>query len=403
MSDASIHHYWTVTIRTVKRLDAGLAARSRFAFLTLGTIVSLALVACFLAARWNVLLTDPEPVFEWYRGLNFVQQCEDPWAPGVDPSLRARLLPPLFAKALGLKGYAVFAIAWVGAVVLVFQTLRWAEVALKSRLAALAFAVCVSTTSAVVVPMHWLGINDAWVWLGLLAVVFARASWTVPLACLLCPWIDERFLFALPLAVWCRTRLDGTGFWKRAIRTGTWLVPFLVLRIILHATTDEGASAHYLAVAYAEMSLARNWAPLGWWMGLRAVWVLAVIALIDAAHKRCAVRELAFVMAAVGVTTFLAHDYSRSVALLLPWIALGAVRWRCRHGRTRVHRGRQPGDSRHACRGAYGRSDSSSAPGIVEALLTSKGASGLSPTSTWSMGPARPIRVGKRQKPAAQN
>jgi hypothetical protein len=332
VDNRTIINSWKALINALAREDVRIATWSRARFLVSGTILTLMLAAFFLSPRWVKLLSDPTPIFEWYRGMGFLLQCANPWRTDVEPALRARLLLPLIAHAVGLKGYSVFAIGWAGIIVLVLQTLRWTEGAMHSRLAAIAFAICMGTTSVVMVPMHWLGINDAWVWLGLLAVVFARASWAVPLACLLCPWVDERFVIGLPLAVWARARLDGSSFWKRMLIAVAWLVPFFVLRVFMHVTTDDGTSGQFLAAALRDISMVGHRAPLGWWMGLRAVWVLVAIALIDAVFVRCALWELTLVVGTVGISTFLAHDYSRSVAIVLPLLALGAVRFHQHHG-----------------------------------------------------------------------
>jgi hypothetical protein len=118
-----------------------------------------------------------------------------------------RVLPPLVCHHTGLTAKAPLAVPLIGVLVLP----SYVAVFLRRRETNARFVfggtLLVTTTSAVLVPLHWFGMNDAWVWLGLLAVAFGRSSWAIPLACVLCPWIDERFIIGFPLA-WCVRCLD---------------------------------------------------------------------------------------------------------------------------------------------------------------------------------------------------
>ena len=186
-----------------------------------------------------------------------------------------RLLPPLLAHALHLPGMTPLVLPWLG----LLAAACYVATLLRRRLNDARFVfggtLLFATTSAVLVPVSWLGMNDPWVWLGLLAVAFGRAAWAAPLACLLCPWIDERFIIGFPLA-WLIARLDrGEHLFGRPVLTALWLLPYAAVRLTL-ARHDPATSE--ITSAFIHQHVTQNirllpLVPLGWWMGLRIAWV----------------------------------------------------------------------------------------------------------------------------------
>src|SRR5207244_6040546 len=80
------------------------------------------------------------------------------------------------------------------------RSFSWSECAMMSLIAGASAWFFVST--------GWLGYYDAWLGLGLLAVGFSRRPWVAGVACVLTPWVDERFVLGFPLALlvrWIRT------------------------------------------------------------------------------------------------------------------------------------------------------------------------------------------------------
>lgn len=296
-------------------------------FLTGGTVLVLVLVLFFFSPRWYVLRVPDPRTFQWSRGMQLLKQCDDPFRTDIEPSLHWRLLPPLVAHALGLKGMQPFGLSWLGVIAFVISILHYGERWLKSRMSALALTTIISSTSAVLVPLGWLGINDPWVWLGLLVVTLSRERWPGWIACLLCPWVDERFIIGLPLAVWCRERLRGdAGFLRELSMISLWLLPYIGIRGGWWVVQGgDSTSAQFLENGASEFLQSLSLAPLGWWLGMRAGFALGVLAIIHAVWARCLMRELALVLATAGVCVFLAHDLSRSIAIIMPWIVMGAV------------------------------------------------------------------------------
>jgi hypothetical protein len=283
----------------------------------------LLLSILFFAPRlW--LMRDYVPgSFQWDRGHTYLQQCEQPFRRDIEPAMQWRLLPPVVAHYLGLRGRAALGLPWAG----VLALLGYVAVLHARRLPDARFVfggtLLVATTSAVLVPVGWLGINDAWVWLGLLAVAFGRAGWAAPVACLLCPWIDERFVIGLPLA-WIVRCLDGNAsFFSRDLLAACWLLPYIGLRIAFGGNpATNSAASHFLGTQWHSILVFVPMAPIGWWMGLRAGWA----GLVYAAYAPAAGRRLlaGLVLAAtLGASLFLASDISRSAAIVLPAMVLG--------------------------------------------------------------------------------
>ena len=288
------------------------------------TAVSLVLSVMFFAPRLWLMHHYVKGSFQWDRAQTFLQQCEKPLRRDIEPAMQWRLLPPLTCHALGLPGNTPLALPWLGIV----AATAYAAVLFRRRLDDWRFVaggtLLFATTSAVLVPVGWLGMNDAWVWLGLLAVAFGRARWAAPLACLLCPWIDERFIIGFPLA-WlvCRFERD-TGWNWPATRDALWLLPYAALRLWMARQDDVAneATHQFLADHLRQTVLLVPLVPLGWWMGLRAGW-LAVAYAGWTAPPGLRLLGTITLAATAGISVVLAADLSRSIAIIMPAVFLG--------------------------------------------------------------------------------
>ena len=295
----------------------------------------LALSVVFFAPRLWLMRQYVPGSFQWDRAHAFLLQCQEPLRRDIEPAMQWRLLPPLVAHGLHLPGKTPLLLPWLGLI----AATTYAAVLFRRRLDDWRFVaggtLLFATTSAVLVPVGWLGINDAWVWLGLLAVAFSRGRWAVPLACLLCPWIDERFLIGFPLA-WLVARHERDRGWSwPATREALWLLPYVAIRLLLPRveTTAAGSASQFLDYQLRHASVLLPLAPLGWWMGLRAAWVAVGYAAWQTPPGR---RLLGFVtlLATLGVTFLLASDLSRSIAILMPVVFLGCFTYARRHPQT---------------------------------------------------------------------
>lgn len=169
------------------------------------------LVFCFSPSwgAFHVWSRVPEmgALIEVRRGVSVLEQVAQPGAPLVDPIHRAiqwRLLFPLLARTLNLPSPLLFSLAHLGCLVVlgyIVAVLRrrgmaWRDTALATLVAGAASWFFTST--------GWLGYFDSWLALALLIVAFAQHRWAVWAACVWAPWVDERFVVALPLALVCR-------------------------------------------------------------------------------------------------------------------------------------------------------------------------------------------------------
>ena len=292
------------------------------------TAACLGLSVTFFAPRLWLMRHYVKGSFQWDRAHTFLAQCEEPLRRDIEPAMQWRLLPPLVCHALRLPGNTPLALPWLG----IIAATTYGAGLFRRRLDDWRFVaggtLLFATTSAVLVPVGWLGMNDAWVWLGLLVVAFGRAAWAVPIACLLCPWIDERFIIGFPLAwlVGCHDR--GTGWSWPATRAALWLLPYVALRLWL-ARHDEAASKathEFLSYQFQTARLLVPLAPLGWWMGLRSAWLAVAYAGWTTAPGGRLLGG-ATLLATVGLCFILASDLSRSIAIIMPVVFLGCFEY----------------------------------------------------------------------------
>jgi hypothetical protein len=294
--------------------------------LLLSPTIALGALACSLVAfaprLW--LIARPNRIsLEWDRAHTFLLQAADPFRSDIEIVMRWRILPALVAHEAGLRGDAPLVIPWIG--LAAFMT--YVAVVLVRRSGDWRFgfggALLVATTSAVVCPGTLLGYNDAWVWLGL-TVLAVEDSLIPPLvACLICPWVDERFVVGAPLA-WVAGRLSrGQPLLSRdLIPPACALVVYGLLRLGLSAAFQvhtEGAHLHRMAFGWRQKF---RFAPMGWWMGLRAAWI--PLGLYFAWTPRPRVAGALFAATALA-TIALTEDQSRSAAVVIPVVVLGLL------------------------------------------------------------------------------
>ena len=155
---------------------------------------------------------------------------------------------------------------------------------------------------------------------------------------LLAPWVDERFIIALPLVLGVRLlREDPPRGW-RAIGSATaalaaGVAPYLLIRLGVEWFGLRNTSRDYwngsgLHAATAGQLVA------GAWQGLRAGWV-AVAAFFLLGSSRAGIPERIAaglgVLAAFAANLLVAQDLSRSASVMLPvliaGVLLGAKAW----------------------------------------------------------------------------
>ncbi|NJK92739.1 MAG: hypothetical protein HC904_13495 [Blastochloris sp.] len=266
--------------------------------------------------------------FQWDRGLAFLHQIKDPWGADIEPALRWRILPALVARLLSLEETALIVLPWLGVCAFLFHI---QHALLRSGFDRLPTAFCVSifaSSSSVLVPLHWWGMNDAWAWLGLSLVSLGRSPITLIFAGLLTPWVDERFIIALPLALAARHFIQGKLTKTEFISCLSG--PLIYLGLRLWSITLGGPQDASTTFVTGALGMAKIWipfAPLGWWMAWRMAWFFPILALYACWQEKPGkfFQGLGLLLTTAIIMIPLAADLSRSAALILPTILAGMI------------------------------------------------------------------------------
>lgn len=294
-----------------------------------------AILVLFFSPPWSIFRAwsrAPEMGFliEVRRGASVVEQVHHLGAPPQDllqGAIQWRLLFPALARGLSLSPAVLFSLAPLGVLLVLFVLvgvlrragISWAQTAMG--------AIVFGAGSWYFVSVSWLGYFDSWVVLGLLLVAFAPSRWLAWTACLLAPWVDERFVLGAPLALLCRHLPLSSVNWKKELAVPAVLLGgFTIVRLGVFAGSSSKMATIGGYLGWLDLSPASWWRYLlGIWEGWRAGWVFIAAAIWLASQ-----RERALLGAGVAVVLcaglFTAQDFSRSMMFLAPVAVLGAVR-----------------------------------------------------------------------------
>jgi uncharacterized protein len=278
------------------------------------------------------------------RGYYVTQQALNLRVEISDPNhriVRWRLLIPAIGHVLHLPGWFVLGLAHLGCLVLIitFVGIGSAQSAVMRQPAyeAVCFGIIAGASAPFFSSMGLLGYYDAWLALALIGVGFARARWMVVLACLLAPWIDERFVLGLPLALCVRwIRFDHASEFRWHWFRREALLPILIvtgyafLRLNLGGSGGSQSVSEYLNEFVFALNLSFINYIAGAWHGLRLGWVLAGAAVVGSwiAGSSRQTRAQAILLTLGTIITglsglFTALDLSRSMVLLVSVVPLG--------------------------------------------------------------------------------
>ncbi len=278
-------------------------------------------------ARVPSLLAQLHDPVRWDLSYDF---C---WAQrGMTMALRWRMLIPVVCRDLGISDSQYLWVPWVGnlALLVAVAYYSWRSARDPSRLTV---AVGLFVTSSAWTNAVWgIGCMDAWYLLALLLFSFSPSTTVALAACLFGPWVDERFLLALPLCAVLRG-CDRRSDWLRNLWPALGVLPYCAIRLIAHFTGDPTVDDQFQLQGGVFWRFAA-WLPIGWWHGWRMGWVVIVPALVAVWNTRPAFAgilarwAMAAGFACLLMIYFLAWDSSRSIAVMLPWIVLGVSRTR---------------------------------------------------------------------------
>jgi hypothetical protein len=301
----------------------------RLLFAVIAGSLAILVSAWFFPPRTGVWSRRDNRLQEWSRADAFLKQCESPLRQDVEPAVRWRLLPPLVCHALGLKGNEPFAFCWAGLAVFAVALAARLDALTRSRLWAAIGAVGFATSGPFITALGWLGLNDGWYLLALLESTAGSSLWALGAWTFVGPWIDERFLIALPLALFVRVRLhpqEPAMFRRTCLAACTGIAPYIVLRVIFSLVRGDAVSVNYMASMFDVFRIYAPYVPLGWAMGYRAGWVaLAAGLLATGLGWKSRLTGFALGAAALVAISVLAWDIDRSTGILLPAYVLGIV------------------------------------------------------------------------------
>lgn len=287
------------------------------------------------------------------RGLHVIRQARDLRTEITEPThkiVRWRLLMPAVGNLLALPEWLTLGLAHVGALALTIAILalaaaHCASVGLPLREAA-GLAIISGASAPVFTSMGWLGYYDAWLALALVAVSSVKPRWLVALACVLAPWIDERFVLGLPLALMIRAfafepapRESGwTWFRNEAAIPLAVTAVYAVIRLQLAGTGSSQSVGDYLDRFVFSERISIGQRLYGAWEGLRFGWLIVMAAVISLLWSplRSARRQAGWLVGGIVSTTLVglltAQDLSRSMVLIVPavpvaWILVSRQSW----------------------------------------------------------------------------
>ena len=283
------------------------------------------------------------------RGFFVVQQSRNLATAIPDPNhqiIRWRLLVPFIAHTLQWPSWATLGFAHLGCLALCFALISLAQLCPtpSSLLSTFAFGIVAGATAPFFTSMGWLGYYDSWLALGLLSVAFTRPRLVVIAVCLLTPWIDERFVLGLPLALFIRLLSPlpaalqlqplsiRTWFFDQALWPVVVVLAYAVLRLSLGGSGSSATLSSYLNQFVFSQKISAPDRLFGAWSGLRVAWLFVLLALVGRYPGRLLLSCAAALTAFLAVVTAL--DSSRSVVLLLPLLPLG---WRTAIASPRLH------------------------------------------------------------------
>jgi len=269
------------------------------------------------------------------RAADMLRQLQHPFAAGAGANNRViewRLLFPVIGHALALPPWLYLALPHLGCLlVLIFLS----RLLLRRGLGegeAFAATTLAATCSWFFVSTAWLGYFDSWYVLALLLAVFASRRAMV-MAVLAAPWIDERFVLALPLALVLRdadlAALAGprasSRRWREAGAGAAALLPWVVVRLGAYWSHRDAVTDAYVL----NMAPGAN-APFyaaGLWQGLRWAWAPVLVWL--GLEWRRGRGTGALLGVALGLTLTInllaANDLSRSASTAIPALILGIL------------------------------------------------------------------------------
>lgn len=313
---------------------------------------SALLVACFFSPRFWLWPAAGMPLDEFvaiqpefHRAYHALQQLDDPWRRIEDPVNRViewRLFWPVVAHALGSPRLGYLALPHLGCLAALGAVAALTWRATRNALPTASVTLLAATSSWYFVSTGWLAYFDSWLILALLLAGFGQARGLLFATALVAPWVDERFVLALPLCLAVRAlgadreaAPDRRALRQDAVALLAGVAPYFAIRLGVELSGTRATSNSYWS---NRPLLPAPWYVLIWggWNGLRLGWValaLAITAGLRASRQRL---SIGVIVGTIALNLCVADDISRSASVALPvLLAAGLLLWRQQQERAR--------------------------------------------------------------------
>jgi hypothetical protein len=288
----------------------------------------------------GIVLTDGPLATDYGRAVVAIRQIDNPWIAVAEPMHKViawRLLFPIVWHYLRLPIWLFLTMPHIGCVLSLWLAAGLAQ----KRLNDWAYTWMTVALTAMLpwffVSTGWLGYFDSWLALGMLTVSFVPSLGGLVCACLLTPWIDERFVLALPVCLIVRIivfhGLNQVPL-QRLIRDSIVVViaslVYPTIRILALLRGDLLA-ANYVSNIWDEIQRV-PWTNFleGLWSGYRAAWAMILGGIYFWWRQSSWIWGIAlFLIIAVSSigSLFIAADMSRNAMIVLPSLLLGVWLW----------------------------------------------------------------------------
>lgn len=301
------------------------------------------LVVCYFFSPRFVIwsgLHIPEASFnpEVNRAVDALKQLQEPFVNISNTSnvaINYRLFFPIIGHWLRFPVWLYLILPHLGCVIAVGYLIRLVWLHTGQRNWGMMAACALACSDWFFVSIGWLTYFDSWFVFGLLVLSFSSSRLAIGATCLVEPWIDERFILALPMCLVVRFiyelewRKRGWGALLMDLGLIALLtLPYVGVRMVLLLTKDAN-SVSYVQNLFNELKTVPLWRLLdGVWSGFRVAWLYAAICCVAVwCRQKQWIRIMTLIVVAgelvLGATV--AGDISRSMAMLLPAVLLGLL------------------------------------------------------------------------------
>lgn len=308
--------------------------------------IAFAICCAVVAGLISTMLFAPR--FQWWDSYNLpetdraydtLRQLENPWAPVpnyVSRVIEWRLLFPLIGHALGLTPATFLKLPVLGCLLTLTYIAYIARRAGLPRVHALAVTILAAFSPWYIVSTGWLAYFDSWLVLCLLIACFSTHSALLAIASLAGPWIDERFVIALPVIFTVRWYWQDKLSMSRTqlVRTLALIAGVAAIYPIVRVFSWSGGSDQVTSPYISDhvrliQSVHSSTFATGWWMGHRVSWIAFFYFLFDLTHRDPKHIRWFVISGLIGISIALlliAGDMQRSLEVLFPAVFAGWLR-----------------------------------------------------------------------------